>query len=166
MTQYLPQQAAAIPLIAALAANSQFLYGNTGVMTAGIIPYVLDQSSTETIKATNWFIEKGAIMFATTALASSALFGTAAYNTSELRVRQLSTVAAVSMFSILPWTVAFMLPINKSLAEMGSGGAKEVEEGKEGKAVEKVKMWRRRHTMRMVLGAIGWVAGVAALEIL
>ena len=61
MTQYLPQKPAAIPLIAALAANSQFLYGNTGVMTTGIIPYILDQSSPETIKATNWFIEKGTV---------------------------------------------------------------------------------------------------------
>ena len=104
-------------------------------------------------------------MFPTTAIVSCALFGSAAYFTSEVRVRQLSTVAAVSMFGILPWTVAFMLPINKSLAEMGTGGTKAIEEN-EGKAVEKVKMWRTRHTMRMVLGAIGWVAGIAALEIL
>ena len=69
------------------------------------------------------------------------------------------------MFSILPWTVAFMLPINKSLKEMGTGGTKAIE-GKEEKAVEKVKLWRARHMMRMVLGTIGWVAGIAALEIL
>lgn len=61
MTQYLPQKSAAIPLIAALAANSHFLYGNIGVMTTGIVPYVLDQSSSETLKATNWFIEKGKV---------------------------------------------------------------------------------------------------------
>ena len=158
-------------------------------MTAGIVPYVLDQSSSETVKATNWFIERGAvrspcicvdiktfvtrspslvqqqITFPTTAIASSALFGSTAYYTSESRVQQLCTVAAVSMFSILPWTLAFMLPINKSLKEMGTGGTKAIE-GKEAKAVEKVKMWRARHMMRMVLGLIGWVAGIAALEIL
>ena len=61
MTHYLPQKPASIPLILALAANSQFLYGNTGVMTTGIIPYVLDQSSSETLKATNWFIEAGRV---------------------------------------------------------------------------------------------------------
>ena len=189
MTQYLPQKPAAIPLIAALAANSYFVYGNIGVMTAGIVPYVLDQSSSETVKATNWFIERGKVRFPcicpdqktfvtrsqsfvqqqntffASAMASSALFGSAAYYTSELRVQQLSAVAAVSMFSVLPWTVAFMLPINKSLAEMGTAGTK-ASEGKEEKAVEKVKMWRARHTMRMVLATIGWVAGIAALEIL
>ena len=69
------------------------------------------------------------------------------------------------MFGVIPWTVAFMLPINKSLEEMGTGGTKAIE-GKEEKAVEKVKMWRARHMMRMVLGTIGWVAGIAALEIL
>ena len=58
-----------------------------------------------------------------------------------------------------------MLPINKSLEEMETGGAKAIE-GKEEKAVEKIKMWRARHVMRMVLGAIGWVAGIAAVEIL
>ena len=61
MSQYLPQKPAAIPLIAALAANSHFLYGNIGVMTTGIVPYVLDQSSSETVKATNWFIAKGKV---------------------------------------------------------------------------------------------------------
>lgn len=189
MAQYLPQKPAATPLIAALAANSYFLYGNIGVMTAGIIPYVLDQSSSETVKATNWFIERGKVRspcirvdlktfvirsqslvqqqntFFATAIASSALFGSAAYYASEPRVQQLSTVAAVSMFGVLPWTVAFMLPINRSLEEMGTGGTKALE-GKEEKAVEKVKMWRARHMMRMVLGTIGWVAGIAALEIL
>ena len=69
------------------------------------------------------------------------------------------------MFGILPWTVAFMLPINKSLVEMENAGTKAIE-GKEEKVVEKVKMWRARHMMRMVLGTIGWVAGIAALEIL
>lgn len=165
MAQYLPQKPVSIALVAALAANSQFLYGNIGVMTMGIIPYVLDQSSSETVKATNWFIEKGTITFSSTAIASCALFGSAAYYTSELRVRQLSTVAAVSMFGVIPWTFAFMLPINKSLKEMETDGTKAIE-GKEEKAIEKVKMWRARHTMRMVLGAIGWVAGIAALEIL
>ena len=61
MTQYLPQKPAAIPLIAALAANSYFIYGNFGVMTMGIVPYVLDQSSSETVKAMNWFIENGKV---------------------------------------------------------------------------------------------------------
>ena len=58
-----------------------------------------------------------------------------------------------------------MLPINKSLQEMETGDTKEIE-GKQEKAVEKINMWRARHMMRMVLGAIGWVAGIAALEIL
>ena len=48
---------------------------------------------------------------------------------------------------------------------METGGTKAIE-GKEEKAVEKVKMWRARHMVRMVLGTIGWVAGIAALEIL
>ena len=48
---------------------------------------------------------------------------------------------------------------------MENGGMKAIE-GKEEKAVEKVKMWRARHMVRMVLGTIGWVAGIAALEIL
>ena len=58
-----------------------------------------------------------------------------------------------------------MLPVNKSLEEMATGGAKALE-GKEEIAVEKVKTWRARHMVRIVLATIGWVAGVAALEIL
>lgn len=62
MAQYLPQKPATIPLIAALAVNSHFLYGNIGVMTAGIIPYALNHSPPyEMVKATNWFIERGKV---------------------------------------------------------------------------------------------------------
>ena len=58
-----------------------------------------------------------------------------------------------------------MLPVNKTLAEMASGGAKAFE-GKEEQGVEQVKSWRARHMLRIGLATIGWVAGVAALEIL
>ena len=61
MSQYLPKKPGAIPLIAALAANSHFLYANIGVMTAGMVPYILNQSSPphprEVAKSMNWFIE-------------------------------------------------------------------------------------------------------------
>ena len=63
MAQYLPQKPAALPLIAALAANSYFLYGNIGASTAGVIPYVRDRSSAyEVVRGTNWFIEKGKVL--------------------------------------------------------------------------------------------------------
>lgn len=58
-----------------------------------------------------------------------------------------------------------MLPINNALMEMEIDG-KRAFEGKEEKAVEKVKAWRARHVVRMVLATIGWFAGVAALEML
>ena len=62
MSQYLPQKPAALPLIAALALNSHFLYGNVGVMTAGVVPYVLNQAAPyEMVRATNWFIERGKV---------------------------------------------------------------------------------------------------------
>ena len=98
-------------------------------------------------------------------MASTALFGSAAYYAAEPRIQQLSTVAAVSMLGIVPWTLTFLLPINKSLVEMEAGGTKALE-GKEEKAVEKIKMWRARHMVRMGLSTIAWVAGIAALEIL
>ena len=64
------------------------------------------------------------------------------------------------MLVVLPYTVAFMLPLNSKLKAMD-------QEGREGKAVvEKVRTWRRRHAIRMVLGTIAWVAGILALEIL
>lgn len=60
MDQYLPQNSAAVPLIAAIAANSFFLRGNLGALITGVIPYLLDKSPPyETIQGTNWFIEKG-----------------------------------------------------------------------------------------------------------
>ena len=63
MAQYLPQKPAAVPLIAALAANSYFLYGNIEAVTSGVLPYVLEQSSSsEAVKGTNWFIGKGKVL--------------------------------------------------------------------------------------------------------
>ena len=109
--------------------------------------------------------EKSQDTFLGPAMASSALFGLSAYYAPEPRIQQLGTVAAVSMLGILPWTLVALLPINNSLEKMASGDAKALE-GKEEEGVEKVKMWRTRHMVRIVLATIGWVAGVAALEIL
>ena len=111
------------------------------------------------------FLSKRQGTFVPPALISSAFFGSVAFYTSEPRVKQLAAVAAVSMFATMPWTLVAMLPVNKSLAEMESAGPRGVE-GKEDKAVQKVKMWRARHLVRIALAAVGWVAGVAALEIL
>lgn len=62
MAQYLPQKPAAIHLIAALATNSYFLYGNLGAATIGVVPHALEQSSPyDTVRAINWFIEKGKV---------------------------------------------------------------------------------------------------------
>ena len=58
-----------------------------------------------------------------------------------------------------------MLVINKWLDEMGIDGTK-VLECKEEKVVEKVKMWRARHMMRMVLESIGCFYVIAGVGIL
>ena len=99
------------------------------------------------------------------AILSGAFFGTTVFLASDLRVRQLSVIAAVSTLSILPYTAIFMLPTNEALAEIESVSV-EALKGKEEKALDKVDTWRARHVVRIVLGAVGWVAGVVALEIL
>ena len=58
-----------------------------------------------------------------------------------------------------------MLPTNNALAEIEKGGAQAMD-GKEEKGLEKVKTWSTQHTVRVALGAVGWVAGIMALELL
>lgn len=103
--------------------------------------------------------------FFASGILSGALFGYTAYLAPQLRVQHLSTVAAASMFAIFPYTAAFMLPTNKALEEMESGGSQALE-GKEEKALEKVHVWRGQHVVRIILGAAGWAAGMLALELL
>ena len=78
-------------------------------------------------------------------------------------MRQLTTVAAVSVLTMFSYTAIFMLPTNEALAEMEKGG-KQALEGKEEKAMDKVRTWRAQHMVRIALGAVGWVAGILALE--
>lgn len=63
MAQYLPSKPAAIPLIAALAANSFHLYGNLGALQTGCIPYTQQTSSSpyERVRGTNFFIKNGIV---------------------------------------------------------------------------------------------------------
>ena len=78
-------------------------------------------------------------------------------------MRQLSTVAAVSVLTMFSYTAVFVLPTNNALAELEKGGTQALE-SKEEKALEKVKTWRAQHMVRIVFGAVGWIAGVLALE--
>ena len=66
---------------------------------------------------------------------------------------------------MIPYTAVVMLSTNKALAEIETGGTRALE-GKEEKALEKFETWKAQHMVRIVLGAVGWIAGVAALEIL
>ena len=78
-------------------------------------------------------------------------------------MQQLSTVAAVSVLTVLPYSAIFLLQTDKALAEIESNG-EEALKGKEEDALEKVRSWKTHHTVRIVLGAVGWVAGILALE--
>ena len=66
---------------------------------------------------------------------------------------------------MVPYTAIVMLRTNKALAEIETGGTRALE-GKEEKVLEEVETWKAQLMVRIVLGAVGWIAGVAALEIL
>ena len=193
MSQYLPQKSGAIPLLAALTTESYFLYGNLASLTAGVIPYVQDQSSSayEVVRGHHWFIERAKvtppsqrshnhfhqsglrithqpftqITFPASTVLSGLLFGFTAFLTPDLRVKRLSAVAAVSSLTFVPYTLLVMLPTNKVLAELESAGPKALK-GREDEAMETAKTWRRQHVVRVLSGVVAWVVGVAALEIL
>ena len=60
-----------------------------------------------------------------------------------------------------PYTAVFMLPTNGELAQIEADGTRDEE-----KALARTKTWRAQHAGRVLLGAVGWVAGIVALEML
>ena len=58
-----------------------------------------------------------------------------------------------------------MLPTIKALTEIEHGGSKSIQ-GNEERALSKVEAWHMQHGVRIALGAISFLAGIAALEIL
>ncbi|KAL9129976.1 MAG: hypothetical protein Q9217_001734 [Psora testacea] len=167
MQTYLPTEPAALPLVAGLATNSYFLYGNLGAWTTGVIPYVLSQgSSFEVVKGSNWFIEKGKITFFTSSVLSALLFTTSAILAPpHSKTRNLTLIAALASALVLPYTGLLMLPTNNALAEIEAAGPSALEENKEEKkrTRELVGTWKRLHLGRIILGGVGWAAGVGGL---
>jgi len=68
----------------------------------------------------------------------------------------------------MPWTLIFLMPINNELADMHNGKTLQVSKTTEQAALDKRALeclheWRALHKVRLGLGLVAWIAGLAAL---
>lgn len=84
-----------------------------------------------------------------------------AYTAPTEFIRNLSITSAFGSISILPYTLAFIMPTNKRLLESDAKGTLMTQE--EGESTELIKKWDARHKVRYIGYTIGWAAGLTAL---
>lgn len=85
----------------------------------------------------------------------------AAYTAPTDFVRNLSITSALGSISILPYTLAFIMPTNKRLLELDAKDTLTTQE--EGESTELIMKWDARHKVRYIGYTIGWGAGLTAL---
>jgi hypothetical protein len=85
----------------------------------------------------------------------------AAYTAPTSLIRDLSIASAVSSISIIPYTLAFILPTNTRLLTLDAKEALTTQE--EAESTELIKKWDARHKVRYVGYTVGWATGLAAL---
>jgi Domain of unknown function (DUF1772) len=88
----------------------------------------------------------------------------AAYMAQNDLIRNLSIASVLSSISILPYTLAFIMPTNKRLLELDAQEQLTTQE--EGEAISLIKRWDTRHKVRYIGYTIGWATGLAALLVL
>lgn len=104
-------------------------------------------------------------------LFASISFASAAYlHSTGGSLRSLLIAAAGLSFSIIPFTVYTLLPVNNELGSMLDSGSLKSEEAnpsevtpQQKRAVGLLAKWQKLHRVRMVLGGSAWVAGLVAL---
>ena len=85
----------------------------------------------------------------------------AAYSAPTEFIRNLSIASAVSSISIIPYTLAFIMPTNTRLLTLDAKGELTTQE--EGEAMELIKKWDARHKVRYIGYTVGRATGLAAL---
>ena len=186
----LPSNTGAIPIISGLLLNSNFLYGNLGACTCGLLPYITKYSASrphEIAQAVDWFIDRdkvcvtlscvsrlanpassvemGQTFHGSSGILSVLLYGFSAYYASDPLVSRLLVVATAAGFVGIPYTQIFIRPLNSAFKRM----AKEAPGSLEGQKQEVevlYRRWRLQANVRILFGAASWVAAVLALEAL
>lgn len=101
------------------------------------------------------------------AISTSAIFFAVAYaQTTDARIRLLTSTAGVAAISIVPYTTVTMLPINNELVAMVNSKALESTKftaATESRAESLLEKWRRLHFFRVVMGGGAWAAALYAL---
>jgi hypothetical protein len=103
-------------------------------------------------------------------MTSAISFLTAALLAPSSPSRNLILTAAALSFTVFPWTVIAMMPVNNELIAMDNGrifsaGTSEEKANLDKRALECLDKWQELHKVRIALGAGAWLAGLAALVV-
>ncbi|KAJ7487893.1 hypothetical protein FB451DRAFT_1126284 [Mycena latifolia] len=158
-----------LALVAGLVSSSYFTLGNIGAAYFGVMP-LTERGKTDlpvVARLALWdaFYDIAKIHMPSSAVVSGLSLSVVAYTTrAPGPLRNLLIAGSAASFSILAFTVVFMLSVNNDLkARLKSSSVKPMEPVDERRTLEQLDKWRALHRVRMVLGTIAWSASIVAL---
>ncbi|KAL1711978.1 hypothetical protein EV715DRAFT_214524 [Schizophyllum commune] len=157
-----------------LTASGYFTFANYGTARFGVMPAITpgrDSVRVEAGKAVElwaFFYERAAIHFVSSILAAGTSYLAAGYLYAgpARHVKGMLVGAGAVIFSVLPYTLKLMLPINNELlATRDSVRAtnRELTIDEAEASWGRLGTWNRLHVYRMVAGATSYALGLAAV---
>lgn len=141
-----------------LATNSFFLYANLGAGMFGIMPSLHNVDSYTALRLNKWMYEHAKGPFLACALVSTVSYVVAALDRPETRGPLL--VAALTIFSVVPYTLFVVMPVNRAVRAKVLE-KRNAQDEKENRRL--LESWNNRHAPRMVLSAISLAIASAVL---
>ncbi|KAF2664359.1 DUF1772-domain-containing protein [Microthyrium microscopicum] len=161
---------AAWPIGIGFFVTTPLLFGNIGLSLIGPLPIITEQLGTSGLtkkdKVRVWalFFKAATPYIVSGTILTAALHTFAAFTTSDKLVRNLSIASAISSISIIPWTVAAIMPTNTALLKLDE--KTELTTQEEADSTKLIKDWDLKHKVRYVGYGLGWASGLAALLVI
>ncbi|KAJ6529156.1 hypothetical protein DFH09DRAFT_1327394 [Mycena vulgaris] len=157
-----------LALATGLLASSYFAFANIGTAYFGVMPATARGKTPLPVAArlALWksFYDVAKIHMGGSGVISAVALSAAAYLASARPLRNVLVAGAGAASLSAAWTVLFMLPLNhKLIATLESTAVKPMELEDEQRVLDQLDRWRAMHRVRIVLGAIAWLASAIPL---
>jgi len=150
--------------------SSFWFFGSLALTMDGALPATITESErakrgvseTSALKMWEWMFNRAKIHFASAGLLSGTFFLIASAYRPNLR--PLLYGASFFSYSVLPYTLVVLMPINNEILKTTNDASKQDAKAPEPERVDKLfSEWNKYNSSRLLIAAAAWSLGTAAL---
>jgi len=159
-----------LAILTGVTSSSFWLFGSLGLAIDGLLPATVTQSErakrgvseTSALKMWEWMFNRARVHFVSAALITGTSFLVASAFRPDLR--PILYGASFFSYSAMPYTLVVLMPINEEILKTVSDASKQDAKAPEPGLVDELfSEWKKYNSIRMLIAAVAWSLGTAAL---